>query len=190
VVNGVWLQSLKEGMPKPPLSGEEFGNVLDFFGLNYFSGNVCYFEESYPTPPWYYFQARVKEYCEKDYMGWWVYPEGIHKVLRRVHKIFGLPIMVTSNGIGTNDDLQRRRFMVNHLRQIRRAMDEGADVIGYMYWSFMDNFEWAMGFEPKFGLEEIDYKALERIPRKSAYLYGEIAKKNGIDSEMEEKYLK
>jgi beta-glucosidase len=47
-----------------------------------------------------------------------------------------------------------------------------------------------MGFEPKFGLEEIDYKALERIPRKSAYLYGEIAKKNGIDSEMEEKYLK
>jgi len=189
IVNGVWLQSLKEGMPKPPLSGEEFGNVLDFFGLNYFFGNVCYFEESRPTPPWYYFQVGVKKYCERDYMGWWVYPEGIYKVLRRVHKMFGLPIMITSNGIGTNDDLQRRRFIVNHLKQIRRAIDEGANVTGYMHWSFMDNFEWAMGFEPKFGLVEVDYKTLERIPRKSAYMYGEIAKKNGIDFEIEKKYL-
>jgi beta-glucosidase len=103
--------------------------------------------------------------------------------------MFGLPIMVTSNGIGTDDDLQRRRFVVNHLKQIRRAMDEGAKVIGYMHWSFMDNFEWAMGFEPRFGLVEVDYGTLKRTPRKSAHMYGEIAKKNGIDPEIEEKYL-
>lgn len=189
IENGIWLRSLKEGRPIPPLSGEEFGNVLDFFGLNYFFGNVCYFEESSPTPPWYFFQARVGECCEKNSLGWWVYPEGFYKVLRRVHEMFGLPIMVTSNGIGTEDDLQRRRFLVNHLRQIKRVMDDGANMIGYMHWSFMDNFEWFMGFEPKFGLVEMNYSTLERIPRTSAHMYGEIAKKNGIDSGMEEKYL-
>ncbi|GAI10532.1 unnamed protein product, partial [marine sediment metagenome] len=63
------------------------------------------------------------------------------------------------------------------------------NVIGYMHWSFMDNFEWFMGFEPKFGLVEVNYGTLERIPRTSAHMYGEIAKKNGIDSGMEEKYL-
>lgn len=189
IENGVWLQSLKEGRPVPPLSGEEFGNILDFFGLNYFFRNECYFEESSPTPPWYYFQARVKKQCERRYMGWLVYPEGIYKVLRRVHKMFGLPIMIASNGIGTEDDLQRRRFLVNHLGQIKRAMDDGANVIGYMHWSFMDNFEWFMGFEPKFGLVEVNYSTLERIPRNSAHMYGEIAKKNGIDSGMKEKYL-
>ncbi len=193
--NGVWLQSLKEGRPIPPLSGEEFGNVLDFFGLNYFSGNLCYFEESSPTPPWYYFQARAKEQRERNYMGWWVYPEGvgypegIYKILKRVHRTFGLPIMVTSNGIGTDDDLQRRRFIVSHLKQIRRAVDDGVNVMGYMHWSFMDGFEWAFGFEPKCGLVGVDSDTLERIPRKSAYMYGEIAEKNGVGSEIEEKYL-
>lgn len=75
------------------------------------------------------------------------------------------------------------------MRQIKRAMDDGANVIGYMHWSFMDNFEWAMGFEPKFGLVEVNYSTLERIPRRSAQMYGEIAKKNGIYSKIEEKYL-
>ncbi len=187
--NGVLLQSLKEGRPLPPLSGEEFGEVLDFFGLNYFLGRVCYFEESSPTPPWYFFQTKAKGGGEVNSMGWWVYPEGIYKAIKRVHEMFGLPIMVTSNGIGTEDDLQRRRFLGSHLKQIRKGIDNGADVIGYLHWSFMDNFEWAEGFEPKFGLVEVDYSNLKRIPRKSAYMYGEIVKKNGIGPELEKKYL-
>ena len=188
--NGAWLQSLKEGRPVPPLNGDEFDEVIDFFGLNYFLGSVCRFEESYPTPPWYFFQAKAKEGCETNSLGWWVYPEGIYKVIRRVHETFGLPIMVASNRIGTEDDLQRRRFLVNHLKQIGRAIDDGAKVNGYMHWSFMDNFEWAMGFEPKFGLVEVDYSTQRRIPRESARMYGEIAKRNGIDPQIEEKYLK
>lgn len=53
----------------------------------------------------------------------------------------------------------------------------------------MDNFEWAQGFEPRFGLVEVDYDNLKRIPRKSAHMFGEIARKNGINDEIEEKYL-
>lgn len=187
--NDVWLQSLKKGKPIAPLSGEEFGSVLDFLGLNYFFGEECRFDENSTTPPYYFLKAGPEEGCEKSDLGWWIYPEGLYKVLKRIHNTFDLPTMITSNGIGTKRDLQRRRFLINHLKQMDRSLDEGVDLIGYMHWSFMDNFEWAQGFDPKFGLVEVNYNNLERIPRKSAYMYGKIAEKNGIDKKIEEKYL-
>lgn len=187
--NDVWLQSLKKGKPITPLSGKEFGSVLDFFGLNYFFGEECSFDEKSTTPPYYFLKTSTKEGREKSDLGWWIYPEGLYKVLKRVHGLLDLPIMITSNGIGTEKDLQRRRFLIDHLKQIKRSLDEGVDLNGYMHWSFMDNFEWTHGFEPRFGLVKIDYDNLKRIPRKSAYMFGEIARKNGIDGEIEEKYL-
>lgn len=187
--NGVLLDSLKEGKPKPPLSGDDFGDTLDFVGVNYFFRRMAYFDKNSIVPLDNVFKSKTKEYCERSQMGWEVYPEGIYRVLMRVHERFGIPIMVTSNGIATNDDLQRREFIVNHLKQIGKAMDSGVNVLGYMHWSFMDNFEWEFGFEPRFGLVEVDYHTLKRNPRRSAYMYREIVKKNGVDSEIEKKYL-
>lgn len=189
IYNGVLLDSLKEGKPKSPLSGDDFGDTLDFVGVNYFFRNMAYFDKNSLAPLDDVFKIKTKEYCERSQMGWEVYPEGIYRVLMKVHERLGIPIMVTSNGIATNDDLQRREFIVNHLKQIRKAMDSGVNVLGYMHWSFMDNFEWEFGFEPRFGLVEVDYNTLKRNPRRSAYMYREIRKKNGIDSEIEKKYL-
>lgn len=189
IYNGVLLDSLKEGKPKSLLSGDDFGDTLDFVGVNYFFRNMAYFDKNSLAPLDDVFKIKTKEYCERSQMGWEVYPEGIYRVLMKVHERLGIPIMVTSNGIATNDDLQRREFIVNHLKQIRKAMDSGVNVLGYMHWSFMDNFEWEFGFEPRFGLVEVDYNTLKRNPRRSAYMYREIRKKNGIDSEIEKKYL-
>ncbi|KXA95385.1 hypothetical protein AKJ65_01880 [candidate division MSBL1 archaeon SCGC-AAA259E19] len=187
--NDAWLQLLKKGKPIAPYYGEEFGNVLDFFGINYFFGEECYFDEKSGTPPYHFFQTRPKENCEKSYLGWCIYPEGLYKVLKRIENTLEIPIMITSNGIATETDLQRRRFMIDHLKQMQKSMDDGVELTGYLHWSFMDNFEWARGFEPRFGLVEIDYENLSRIPRKSAYMFGEIARKNGINGAIEEKYL-
>lgn len=186
--NGALLDSLYGGAPKLPLWGESFGDTLDFIGLNYFSRQMGYFDSDSPSPPRCYFKSKTKDNCEVNFMGWEVYPEGIYRALMRL-KQFNKPIIITSNGIGTNNDLQRRRFIINHLKQVHKAIQEGVQVIGYMYWSFMDNFEWDKGFAPRFGLVEVNYRTQERKPRDSAYMYGEIIAKNGIDSELERKYL-
>ena len=86
------------------------------------------------------------------------------------------------NGIPDADDDKREKFIKNHLKFIHQAITEGADVRGYFYWSLLDNFEFVeiRGFWPRFGLVEIDYKTLERKPRKSFYAYKEIIKNNGF----------
>ena len=183
--NGVLLDSLYEGAPKPPLSGAPFGDVLDFIGLNYFTRQMCYFDSDSPDFPLYYFKSKVKDSSETNFMGWEIYPEGIYRALIRM-KRFNKPIMITSNGVGTNDDLQRRKFIVNHLKQVHKAIQDGVHVIGYLYWSFLDNFEWDKGFAPRFGLVEVDYHTQERKLRDSAYMYSKIIAKNGIDSEIEQ----
>lgn len=106
-------------------------------------------------------------------MGWEIYPEGIYHVLMRLKK-YGKPIYVTENGLADADDSRRAQFIENHLAMVSRAIAEGADVRGYLYWSLLDNFEWAHGFWPRFGLVAIDYQTLARTIRPSALRYAEI----------------
>jgi beta-glucosidase len=91
-----------------------------------------------------------------------------------------IPIYITENGLADAKDKLRKDFIKNHLYWIHRAISEGIDVRGYFHWSLIDNFEWAKGFEPRFGLVEIDYKTLERKPRPSAFYYAEICKENQL----------
>jgi beta-glucosidase len=79
---------------------------------------------------------------------------------------------------------------VLHLEQVHKAIQEGADVQAYYYWSLIDNFEWDSGFSKRFGLVEVDYKTLKRSPRPSAEVYKDIAVRNGILRETLEKYRK
>jgi len=81
--------------------------------------------------------------------------------LRRL-KCHGLPIFICENGICSQDDDQRIRFIQSHLEQVRHAISEKIDVGGYFYWSLLDNFEWAHGFDPRFGIVKVDYKSQER----------------------------
>ncbi len=91
-----------------------------------------------------------------------------------------IPIYITENGLADSKDKQRKDFIKDHLFWVHKAIEEGVDVRGYFHWSFMDNFEWEKGFEPKFGLVEVDYKTMERKIRPSANFYAQICKKNTI----------
>jgi beta-glucosidase len=98
------------------------------------------------------------------------------------------PVYITENGTCVADDTERARFIVAHLRQAHRAVSRGIDVRGYYYWSCLDNFEWAEGFTPRFGLTEVDYKTQRRTLRESGKLYAEIALNGGITREMLERF--
>jgi beta-glucosidase len=108
-------------------------------------------------------------------MGWAVYPDGLRQMLHRAAQT-GLPLYVTENGIATEDDTERVRYLASHLAALARARAEGVDVRGYLHWSAFDNFEWAEGYRPKFGLIAVDREAnFTRIPKPSAHAFARIA---------------
>lgn len=143
-------------------------NHLDFIGLNYYFHNKIVFP----------FKIRNDNKLVSD-LGWEIYPQGIYQVLKQLKK-YGLPIYITENGIADKQDKRRKDFIKDHLYWTHRAIKEGADVRGYFHWSLMDNLEWDLGFEPRFGLLEINYQTLERKPRPSAFYYAKICKDNGL----------
>jgi len=140
---------------------------FDFIGCNYYSRYMISFRKN--------ILAREKI----NDLGWEIYPKGIYDILLTLKK-YNLPIYITENGIADADDEKRPAFIKDHLRWIHKAIAEGVDVRGYFHWSLLDNYESpdARGFWPRFGLIKIDYRTLERQPRKSFYAYKEIIKNN------------
>lgn len=115
-------------------------------------------------------------------LGWETFPEGLFNVLADISD--GLPIYITECGIASTNDDRRTRFLLNYLQETYRAIHAGIAVKGFFYWSLMDNFEWHRGFDPRFGLVEIDYETQKRTPRPSAYVYKEIIEHNGIPHDL------
>jgi len=103
-------------------------------------------------------------------IGWPLDPAGLTQVLLEL-KRYRLPIYITENGLADAEDRQRADFIRDHLRAVERAQAQGADVRGYLHWSLLDNFEWDLGFGPRFGLVAVDYTTQTRTPRRSAYVY-------------------
>jgi beta-glucosidase len=113
--------------------------------------------------------------------GWGIHPEGIENLLKNL-KGYGKPIYILENGIADAKDERRESFIKEHLRHIHTAIQKGADVRGYLYWSLTDNFEWEEGFWPRFGLIEIDRgNLLRRKVRFSATKFAEICKNNYLE---------
>ncbi len=117
-----------------------------------------------------------------DY-GWEVYPEGLYNVLMQYHKRYGLPMIVTENGVADSRDIIRPRYLVSHLASVERAIADGANVLGYLHWSLYDNYEWASGFKMKFGLIGINLRDKSLELRPSALIYEKIAKSKRIPEE-------
>ena len=113
-------------------------------------------------------------------------PECILANLGRLHD---KPIYITENGVACKDDRFRIVFLGEYLSAIRQAMDFGADVRGYLYWSMLDNFEWG-SYKPTFGLYGVDFETFERTKKPSADFYREIIENNGVNAELIKKYLK
>lgn len=110
-------------------------------------------------------------------MGYEDYPSSIANVLRRVAKEFPGELLVTENGLATNDDARRCTFIQEAVDSVLLAKREGIPVTGYLYWSLLDNFEWQAGYSKTFGLISVDRKTQTRFPKESLQTLGAIAKK-------------
>lgn len=108
------------------------------------------------------------------------YPECVGHVVRYAAKETGVPIIVTENGIATEDDTRRVEYYQRALAGLKDAMDDGVDVRGYVAWSLLDNFEWMSGFTPKFGIVAVDLKTQKRTIKPSAAVLGNIARRNSL----------
>jgi beta-glucosidase len=108
------------------------------------------------------------------------YPQCVEHVVRYAAKQTGVPIIVTENGIATEDDTRRVAYYQQALAGLRHAIDDGVDVRGYIAWSLMDNFEWMSGYTPKFGLVGVDLKTQKRTIKPSAAVLGNIARRNAL----------
>ncbi len=133
-------------------------NHIDYIGLNYYFTNQ-------------FTKMRIKNPNDKvSDMGWWLTPQNIYYVLKELNR-FKKPIVITENGLADAKDKYRPWFIKETIKAIKKAKQEGVDVRGYFHWSLLDNFEWADGFYPRFGLIEVDYQNFKRTPRKSYYVY-------------------
>lgn len=120
----------------------------------------------------------TKSYPKTD-MNWDVYPEGLCGALLML-KRYQKPLWVSEAGVADAKDAMRADYITRLVRCMHVAIERGADVRGFMYWSLLDNYEWAQGFEKRFGLVAIDYETLERKVRPSAYVYKKIIEQNGL----------
>ncbi len=151
--------------------------TLDFIGLNYYTREfVRHSGFGFPGILGQACTATVEQdrHTEKDnFLSWEIYPKGLYTFLKDFSR-YKLPLLVSENGVGTDDDTERSEFIVEHLKAIAQAMKEGAPVIGYLYWSLLDNYEWDEGFVPRFGLIGVNYKTQERTIRGSTRKLEEI----------------
>jgi beta-glucosidase len=166
---------------------ETIAQPTDFLGVNYYScrrisatGDEFGWKVEEPPP------AGVP----RTGMDVEIYPEGLTAILRRVHDDYGDPrIYITENGCpyeeqpaadGRVHDDRRIRFLRDHFAAAHRAIRAGVDLAGYFVWSFLDNFEWAAGYGPRFGLTHVDYVSLERTPKDSFHFYADVIADNAV----------
>ncbi len=163
---------------------------IDFLGVNYYfttatqfkpdEGLLKLFDNHVSAPGW----GRTE-------MGWGVYPAGLTAVLLDLKEHYGNPPMyITENGTALVDepdesgfvaDWGRVQYLRGHLLAAHDAIAAGANLRGYYVWSLMDNFEWAHGYRPRFGLVRVDYASQRRIPKQSARWYSEVIAANGLE---------
>jgi beta-glucosidase len=114
-------------------------------------------------------------------MGYEFYPDALEATIRRAWEVTDhVPVLVTENGIGTDDDAQRRTYVEGALQGVLRCLADGIDVRGYTYWSLLDNFEWAFGYGPRFGIVEVDRATQERRVKPSARWLSDVVRANGL----------
>ena len=109
-----------------------------------------------------------------------IYPASLANAVRYAHAVSGVPVIVTEHGINATDDRLRVALIPAALAELKKAIDEGVPVKGYMHWSLIDNFEWVFGYTPKFGLHSLDRVTFRRTAKPSAAVLGAIARRNAL----------
>jgi beta-glucosidase len=109
-----------------------------------------------------------------------VYPASLANAVRYAHSVARVPIMVTEHGVNSNDDTIRAKLIPAALAELKKAMDEGVPVTGYIHWSLLDNYEWIYGYKYHYGLVAVDRTTFQRTPKPSAAVLGAIARSNAL----------
>ncbi len=174
-----WLDPICSGKYHPELEKrvseaekEMISQSLDFIGYNCYKANNWDDEEG-PN-------SSVKPGMPRTAMGWAITKDALYWAVRFMFERYGLPVLISENGMANVDfvmsdgmvhDPQRIEYLKMYLEGLKRAADEGYPIIGYLYWSVLDNFEWAEGYDKRFGLIYVDYETQERIVKDSAIWY-------------------
>ncbi|MBR5376349.1 MAG: beta-glucosidase [Lachnospiraceae bacterium] len=190
IMLGRFPEEAKEifGDDLPEFSDEEWALIsapLDFYGFNVYqaSSSLAFGEDRIAVHDEYSYEG-----SPRNALGWNITPKVLYYSPKFFYERYGKPVMVTENGMANVDfvsldgkvhDPQRIDFVNRYLLQLEKAIDEGVEVLGYQYWSIMDNFEWADGFDPRFGLVYVDYRNENRILKDSALWYKNVIRTNG-----------
>ena len=189
-------------LPPPELVAdgdmELISQRLDFLGVNYYSpiflragdpGDLRRNEEPARSAVPGVVEYRP-DWLERTTMNWLVDADGLHEILLEVSKqARGLPLYITENGRaaedyvnpqGEVDDVERVRYLHTHLEAAARAIKDGASLAGYFVWSLLDNFEWAWGYQKRFGIVFVDFGTQRRIPKASARFYADVVRANAV----------
>jgi beta-glucosidase len=174
----LWNRAFFALIKKP---GGQNGRGLDFIGLNYYTRTIV-------RGTGWGLGAIVGRACQLPHhgdrgpmsaTGWEVYPPGFTAVLEKFSR-FGLPLFVTENGVATDDETLRRDFLWQHLQCLAKALEKGIHIIGYLYWTLMDNFEWTLGTAAHFGMAAVDFDTQQRLPRPSAEDFARVCRENRL----------
>lgn len=211
--NHVYLQAIEKGsldFPFPltvlkeirdlcgPIEGLK--GTLDYLAINYYAREICEFRWQWPFD-FFGQESDYREFKTND-LGWEIWPEGLYFLLTEDLAPYRYDssgnrrkIFITENGYASRyeanldegdwslADRERSMYLVSHLMAVYRAIEDGANVHGYLHWSLLDNFEWAEGLSARFGLVRVSYPTQERNPRQSANVYAKIAGQNGLNQE-------
>lgn len=156
---------------------------IDFLGINQYFGSVIRYdkENGYAVLP-------IKAGYNQTAMKWPVLPEILYYMPKFLYERYQLPIIIAENGLSLPDwvsldgrvhDPNRIDYMHRYLKELKKAATEGADILGYFAWSFMDNFEWSEGYNERFGLIHVDYETQKRTLKDSACWYRDVIVTNG-----------
>lgn len=163
-------------------------HTLDVLGVNYYTRTVIRHDAKVPLVAASQVHPTGGEYSAM----WEIYPPGIYELLKRIWEEYrpSCSILVTENGVPVPDgvdfdgrvrDERRIRYLREHLVQVHRAIGDGVPVRGYFVWSFLDNFEWSLGYGPRFGLVYVDYKTQKRIVKESGYWFRRVVSANALE---------
>ena len=162
-----------------PASDWDLMEAPDFIGINIYNGTEVGLDGN-PTPR---APGRPLTACK-----WPVTPRVMRYAPLFLYRRYGLPMFISENGLSCNDmifldgqvhDPKRIDFLHRYISELAKAIEEGAPVLGYLHWSFLDNFEWASGYDERFGLVYVDYPTQRRIPKDSAAWYAKVIETNG-----------
>jgi beta-glucosidase len=155
---------------------ETIARPMDYLGMNYYTRTLIGAGKEEP-----FFTRTERARAEHTAMDWEVHPQGMEKLLVRIHETYNPPaIYITENGAAFDDapnaegeiaDARRQAFLEAHFEAAERALAQGVPLKGYYVWSFLDNFEWAFGYERRFGIVYVDFKTQKRTPKQSARWY-------------------